>query len=103
MRPKQQALALPLAGTVADVRDRLAAQNPSWGNRPIYTCYCCGEKYRKGEWECCAAPTGMGHAAWLEQWHANCPHPIEPVGPGLYRCPRHCGCQPDPLEPLRED
>jgi hypothetical protein len=94
---KQQTLNLPLAGQIADVRDKLAADNPKWGNRPTLTCACCGERYRRGEWKCCAPQGGMASAIWFRQWHHDCPTADAAEGPGKRKCPKHCRCprQPD--------
>lgn len=59
--------------------------------RPILTCACCGEKYVKGHWKCCAPPGGQTAARYLELWHQDCPTSFS-FGPGKRRCPRHCGC-----------
>jgi hypothetical protein len=89
---KQEGLELPLAGTVADVRDRLEQENPKWANRPTYTCMCCGARYRRREWKCCNPPGGMSAQVWLSRHHRDCTTAENP-GPGNSRCPHHCRCQ----------
>jgi hypothetical protein len=91
---EQPTLDLPLAGTIADVRDRLAAENPKWGNRPTFHCACCGQAYPKGEWRCCGPPGGMTSANWMTMWHDECPNgDPTAAGKGKARCPYHCGCE----------
>lgn len=90
---KQETLNLPLAGTVADVRDKLAADNPNWGDRPTLTCTCCGERYRRKEWKCCAPQGGMASVNWFELWHEDCPTADAAEGTGKRKCPRHCRCE----------
>lgn len=91
--PKQQSLNLPLAGQVADVRDKLAAANPAWGDRPTFRCFCCGDRYRRGEWKCCAPPNGQNPQAWMSTWHLDCPTADSAEGAGKRKCPRHCRCE----------
>lgn len=93
MRPKQESLNLPLAGQVADVRDKLAADNPAWGNRRTFRCFCCGAAYRRGEWKCCAPPNGQNAQEWLKSWHLDCPSADAAEGSGKRKCPRHCRCE----------
>lgn len=51
-----------------------------------YVCYCCGTKYERGKWRCCAPPKNMASHVWLERWCRGC-------GPAnARRCPRHCTC-----------
>lgn len=90
---KQAGLDLPLAGTVADVRDRLKAADPAWSSRKTLTCFCCGEKYLQGQWKCCAPRGGQTSANWMQEWHENCPTGEGPQTPANRRCPRHCRCE----------
>lgn len=93
----QQSLGLGLAGPLADLRDKLAEENPKWGNRKVLTCYCCGAVYPKGSWKCCAPGGGQSAANWLASWHEHCPT-AEVHGPTRETprtCPRHCRCPRD--------
>jgi hypothetical protein len=90
----QPGLDLPLAGTVADVRDKLEAQAaaaPGFVAARVFTCFCCGEKYRRGEWRCCAPIGGMNPQAWMAKAHRACPTSLV-QGPGDTRCAKHCRC-----------
>lgn len=91
--PKQEPLNLPLAGTVADVRDKLAAAEQSHKNAILIRCFCCGERYVRGAWKCCAPPNGQKWAAWSRQWHEDCPTAEMAEGAGKRKCPRHCRCE----------
>lgn len=93
---KQDTLDLPLAGSVADVRDKLEAENPKLANRPTLTCACCGTRYRRGEWKCCAPAGGMSSHNWSLAWHDGCPTADAADGPGKRKCPRHCRCPRKP-------
>lgn len=90
---KQAGLDLPLAGTVADVRDRLRAEDPVLSAKRTLTCFCCGEKYLQGQWKCCAPRGGQATANWLQEWHDNCPTGEGPQTSTNRRCPRHCRCE----------
>lgn len=93
---EQGYLDLPLAGALADLKERLASENPAWGNRPVYTCACCGERYPRGSWKCCAPPGGMSAAKWSARWHDGCPTADAAEGPGKRKCPHHCRCTRTP-------
>lgn len=54
MGPKQETLDLPLAGVVADLRDKMAAARSG----AMLTCYKCGGKYQRGRWCCAGTPIG---------------------------------------------
>jgi hypothetical protein len=58
----------------------------------LLTCSCCGTKYARGQWNCCAPPTTVKPEAWMAQWHEGCPTAIVD-GPGTRVCPRHCRCE----------
>lgn len=73
------------ADPIADVRRRL-------DHRQTLTCACCGQRYRRGEWICCAPPGGMATGAWFATWHDVCASASAPTGPGTRKCPRHCRC-----------
>lgn len=50
----------------------------------VLTCFCCGSRYRRGEWRCCRAPAGTTAAEWSDQWHR-----FEDDGRKRSHCPRH--------------
>jgi hypothetical protein len=54
--------------------------------RPMRRCVCCGERYERGRFRCCAPPNGMASQVWLS-W--TCPPPSHG---GCGCCPRHCAC-----------
>ncbi len=54
----------------------------------ILTCYCCGERYERGMFRCCAPPKGTPSHVWLGQ-HCTICRP----SPERTRCPRHCICE----------
>lgn len=60
----------------------------------VLTCACCGERYERGHWTCCAPPSGMKSQYWLELCHYR----FDDGGCG--KCPWHCQCDPLP-EPIR--
>jgi hypothetical protein len=88
---------------IAEVRRHLEAANPSWGNRQALTCACCGQRYPRGQWTCCAPPGGMSMANWLPRWCEHCPTAGAAKGPGQRRCPHHCGCHREPENNLPFD
>lgn len=54
-------------------------------SRPMLRCVCCGTRYTRGSFTCCAAPHGMASHHWLA---LSCPDP--PHGCG--KCAHHCQC-----------
>lgn len=57
------------------------------------TCYCCGQRYERGKYRCCAAPPNMASHNWLAKHCRQC------VGgdPLRSHCPRHCTCPKQPV------
>jgi len=87
---EQQSLALPLAGAIADLRDKLAKEGHPVAGEIV--CACCGTRYRRGQWKCCAP---NGQQGWFQKWHEGCPSADAAEGPGKRKCPRHCRCKRD--------
>lgn len=52
--------------------------------RPEIRCVCCGTRYLRGSFACCAPPKGMASHVWLE---LSC----RGTG-GCGKCARHCQC-----------
>jgi hypothetical protein len=56
---------------------------------PIFVCYCCGERYLRGHFRCCAPPANMASHVWLGKHCRQCADDST----GLRsKCPRHCTC-----------
>lgn len=49
-------------------------------------CLCCGERYERGRFRCCAPPAGMKPHHWLLQ------HCKAKEAGGCGKCARHCVC-----------
>jgi hypothetical protein len=56
------------------------------GQRQRLHCMCCRELYERGNFRCCAPPSGMKSEKWLEMF---CP---DVKAGGCGKCPKHCQC-----------
>lgn len=54
------------------------------GQRRTFHCLCCGARYLRGAFTCCAPPAGMASHVWLglSCWAED----------GCKKCARHCEC-----------
>src|SRR5712691_697674 len=59
-----------------------------YGPPTILRCVCCGIRYERGQFRCCAPATHMASHNWLAM---NCPT--------CHKCARHCAC-PDKQDRL---